>query len=109
MPIDTLLAFGDHGKVTGATAEIDPSEDLKALADAGIDMDQVTAELLEEGVDQFVHALDRLLEGIEERRAAVLTGQPSTIQARLPEDLVDPVAERVKRAVSEKVAERVWL
>ena len=103
-----LLAFGDHGEVTGPTAEADPSEDLKLLADAGIDMDQVTEELLEDGVDQFKHALDRLLEGIDERRAAVLTGKPSTIQARLPDDLVDPVAKRVKQAVSDSVAQRTW-
>src|SRR5207248_3590349 len=57
---------------------------------------------------QFKHALDRLLEGIDERRAAVLTGKPSTIQARLPDDLVDPVAKRVKQAVSDSVAQRVW-
>ncbi len=108
MPLNTMLAFGDHGEVTGATAEIDPADDLKALADAGIDMTEVTKELLAEGVDQFVHALDRLLEGIDERRAAVLTGKPSTIEARIPDDLVDPVAKRVKQAVSDHVAERVW-
>jgi transaldolase/glucose-6-phosphate isomerase len=108
MPLNTMLAFGEHGDVTGPTAEIDPADDLKALADAGIDMTKVTKELLEEGVDQFVHALDRLLEGLDERRAAVLTGKPSTIQARIPDDLVDPVAARVKRAVGDGVAQRVW-
>jgi transaldolase/glucose-6-phosphate isomerase len=108
MPLNTMLAFGEHGDVTGPTAEIDPADDLKALADAGIDMTKVTKELLEEGVDQFVHALDRLLEGLDERRAAVLTGKPSTIQARIPDDLVDPVADRVKRAVADDVAQRVW-
>jgi len=87
MPLNTMLAFGDHGEFPDPahpTAAADPSEDLKALADAGIDMDQVTDELLQEGVDQFVHALDRLLEGIDERRAAVLTGKPSTIQGADP-------------------------
>src|SRR5207248_3899637 len=81
MPLNTMMAFADHGEVTGPTAEQDPAEELAALADAGIDMDHVTDELLEEGVDQFVHALDRLLEGIDEHRAAILTGKPSTIQA----------------------------
>src|SRR5207302_1073403 len=108
MPMNTLLAFGDHGELRGPTAEADPSEDLKALADAGIDMDQVTDELLEDGVDQFKHALDRLLEGIDEHRAAVVTGRPSTIQGRLPAELEGPVAERVKRSVSDDVAQRVW-
>jgi transaldolase / glucose-6-phosphate isomerase len=108
MPLNTLLAFGEHGEVTGPTAEHDPAEDLKALAEAGIDMDQVTDELLQDGVDQFCHALDRLLDGIDERREAVVTGRPSTIQARFPDDAVEPIAARVKQAVSDKVAERVW-
>jgi glucose-6-phosphate isomerase len=52
--------------------------------------------------------MNRLLAGIEERRAAVMTGQPPTIQAHIPPDLQQPVAERVKRAMGETVAQRVW-
>jgi transaldolase / glucose-6-phosphate isomerase len=108
MPLPTLLAFADHGNVTGPTAEHDPSADLDALAKAGISLDQVTDELLADGVKQFEEAMNRLLAGIEERRAAVVTGQPSRIQARLPALLQEPVAERVHLAVSENVAQRVW-
>jgi transaldolase/glucose-6-phosphate isomerase len=108
MPLATLMAFGDHGKLRGTTAEQDPTEDLKALAEAGIDMDQVTHELLEEGVKQFEDAMTALLAGIEERRAAVRTGRPPTIEAHLPQDAQAPIAERVKRAMDETVAQRVW-
>ncbi len=108
MPLPTLLAFADHGDVTGPTAEHDPSADLEALAKAGINLDQVTDELLVDGVKQFEEAMNRLLAGIEERRAAVVTGQPSRIQARLPVLLQEPVAERVRQAVAENVAQRVW-
>ena len=108
MPMATLLAFGDHGSVSGPTAEQDPSADLKALADAGIDMKQVTDELLAEGVEQFEAAMRTLLAGIDERRAAVVTGRPSTISAKIASDMQGAVAERVSRAVAEKVAERVW-
>jgi len=108
MPMATLLAFADHGNVTGLTAEQDPSADLAALADAGIDMDQVTDELLADGVKQFEDAMNRLIEGIDERRSAVVTGRPSTIQGRLPAELQSPLAERVQRAVSENVAQRIW-
>ena len=108
MPLQTLLAAADHGSVSGATAEEDPSAELEALAAAGIDLDQVTEELLVDGVEQFEEAMKRLLAGIEERRAAVVTGQPSRIQARLPLLLQGPVAERVKRAVADDVAQRVW-
>jgi transaldolase / glucose-6-phosphate isomerase len=108
MPLPTLLAVADHGDVTGPTAEHDPSEDLDALAKAGIILEQVTDELLIDGVKQFEDAMGRLLAGIEERRAAVVTGQPSRIQARLPLLLQAPVGDRVRRAVADNVAQRVW-
>ena len=108
MPLATLLAVADHGTVPGLTGAEDPSADLAALADAGISLEEVTDELLVDGVEQFEEAMSRLVAGIEERRAAVVTGQPSRIHARLPLLLQPPVAERVRVAVSENVAQRVW-
>jgi transaldolase / glucose-6-phosphate isomerase len=108
MPLATLLAFADHGNVTGPTGEHDPTDDLAALAEAGINLDEVTDELLVDGVKQFEEAMTRLLAGVEEQRAAVVTGQPSRIQARLPLLLTAPVGDRVRRAVADNVAQRVW-
>ncbi|MBV9818144.1 MAG: transaldolase [Solirubrobacterales bacterium] len=68
MPLSTLEAVGDHGTVSGPTAERNPDETLQALANAGIDMSEVTDELLVDGVKQFEDAMTRLLDGIEERR-----------------------------------------
>jgi transaldolase len=65
MPMATMQAFGDHGHVSGPTAESDPTEDLDALGKAGIDMKQVTDELLADGVEQFKTAMSTLLAGIE--------------------------------------------
>jgi transaldolase len=67
MPLETLKDFADHGKVSGPTVTRDPSEDLEALARAGIDMSEVTDELLVDGVEQFEEAMNRLLDGIRER------------------------------------------
>jgi transaldolase len=74
MPLATLNAVGDHGSVPGMTAELDHVADLTALADAGIDLGKVTDELLVDGIKQFVGAMDSLLEGIEQRRSAVVGG-----------------------------------
>src|SRR5919112_67462 len=108
MPMATLLAAADHAKVDGSTAELDPSDDLKALADAGIDLDDVTAKLLSDGVDKFVEPMEKLLEGIDEKREAIVTSRPPTIQAQVPDDLEPRIAERVKRAMVEDVAHRIW-
>jgi transaldolase len=70
MPIDTMRAFGDHGHISGPTAQRDPSADIEALTKAGIDMTEVTDELLADGVTQFVDAMDRLLAGIEKATKA---------------------------------------
>jgi transaldolase / glucose-6-phosphate isomerase len=108
MPQATMLAVADHGTVKGATAAQDPTDDLNALAAAGIDMREVTEELLLDGVKQFEDAMSRLLAGIEERRQTVITGRPTTIEAKLPPELADRVGARVRLAVEEDVARRIW-
>jgi transaldolase len=71
MPIATLEAAADHSEVTEPLVTIDPSDDLKALADAGIDLDDVTDKLLRDGVDAFVTPMVKLLDGIESKKKAV--------------------------------------
>ena len=109
MPMATLLATGDHAETRGATAGEDPAAVLEALADAGVDMKDVTDQLLREGVEKFVEPMDKLLEGIGSKREAIVTQRPPSIDASLPDDDVEPrVAARVKRAAEEDVARRIW-
>jgi transaldolase len=72
MPLATLEAVADHGRISGPTAQRDPSEVLQALVDAGIDLPEVTDQLLVDGVKQFEDAMTHLLDGIEERRQAAV-------------------------------------
>src|SRR3954452_6837271 len=76
MPMATLLAAADHAKADTSTVEIDPDPDLHALAEAGIDHDDVTDKLLRDGVEKFVEPMDKLLEGIDVKREAVVTARP---------------------------------
>jgi transaldolase len=71
MPVATLDAAREQSEATEPTVTIDPSEDLKALADAGIDMGDVTDKLLKDGIDAFVTPMEKLLEGIDEKRKAI--------------------------------------
>jgi transaldolase / glucose-6-phosphate isomerase len=109
MPMATLLAAADHARIEGNTVEIDPDPDLRALAEAGIDLDDVTAKLLHDGVEKFVEPMEKLLEGIDEKREAIITHRPPTIQAQIPDDLEPRIAERVKRAMVDDVAHRIWM
>jgi transaldolase / glucose-6-phosphate isomerase len=108
MPMPTLLACADELEVTPGTAEEDPTAELQALADAGIDMADVTDTLLREGIDKFIVPYDSLVESIESTREGIVTGRPPTIHSSIPDDLEPPLIERVKQAQAEGVAKRVW-
>jgi transaldolase len=63
MPEKTLEAVADHGEVRGDRVRPfydDAAAHMKALADAGIDYDDVIEVLIKEGVDKFVVAWDEL-------------------------------------------------
>jgi transaldolase len=71
MPLPVLEASKSSGEVTGATGAMDPGADLEALAAAGIDLDDVTDQLLREGIDAFMVPMKKLLDGIETKRAEI--------------------------------------
>jgi transaldolase/glucose-6-phosphate isomerase len=108
MPLATLTAAARDGEVTGRTAAEDASPDLAALRDAGIDLDDVTDKLLHDGIELFVVAMNKLLEGIEAKREAIVTGRPDAIDADLPAALEQAVAGRLRRAIDADVAHRIW-
>jgi transaldolase / glucose-6-phosphate isomerase len=108
MPLATLNAVAEHGRIDGATADQDPSPDLEALAAAGIDLDDVTAKLLHDGVEQFVVPMEKLLAGIESKREAIVTSRPHTIESSLPDALEPAIAARVREAAEAQVARRIW-
>ena len=87
MPLATLEAVADHGTVSGPTAKHNPDATLEALARAGIDLDEVTDELLDAGVAQFEDAMTRLLEGIEQRRSVARGAGLTATEPAGPTDL----------------------
>ncbi|HVS27905.1 MAG TPA: bifunctional transaldolase/phosoglucose isomerase [Solirubrobacteraceae bacterium] len=108
MPMPTLLAFAERGEVPGPTVDEDPQPALAALAEAGIDMDDVTRKLLDDGIKAFVTPMEKLLAGIDSRRQAIVTGRPKTIESALPKELEQAIHDRVAVATKEHVARRIW-
>ncbi len=108
MPPDTLRATADHGDIRPGSGAQDPSADLERLADAGIDLEDVVEQLLDEGIEKFITPMVKLMAGIESKREAVVTHRPRTFDANLPDELEQAVAKRMEQAVSEDVARRVW-
>src|SRR4051812_35021828 len=111
MPMPTLIAVGEHGEIVPGTADADAGEverELGALRDAGIDMDEVTDKLLKDGVRLFEEAMDKLIAGVESQREAVVTGRPAAIESVIPDELEPKIAERIKKATEDDVAQRIW-
>src|SRR3954471_2207215 len=108
MPMPTLRACAEQLEVSGNTAEEDPSEELSALSEAGIDLKDVTDKLLRDGIEKFVEPYDALIESIEMTREGIVTGRPPTIESSIPDDLEPAIAKRVEQAAEEHVAARVW-
>jgi transaldolase len=74
MPMETLVAFRDHGEVRGATlleGVVEARQLLADLAAAGVDYDDVVATLEAEGVDKFADAFADLLAGIESKTSVL--------------------------------------
>jgi transaldolase / glucose-6-phosphate isomerase len=108
MPMATLHATADQSEFHGATADQDPAEDLKTLADAGIDMSDVTDTLLREGIEKFVEPFDELLRGVESAREAAVMERPPTISSAIPDELEPLIIEQIERSQKEDVVRRIW-
>ncbi|MDQ3689056.1 MAG: transaldolase [Chloroflexota bacterium] len=70
MPIETITAFLDHGDVrrTLDRGVTDAHQALREVEAQGISMNQVTDELIAEGVASFAKSFDELIASIESKR-----------------------------------------
>lgn len=72
VPVETLAVYRDHGK-PGLRLEEgiqDANGVLAGLRQVGIDLDQLTQELEDEGVAKFSKATEQLFAGLEKKRTA---------------------------------------
>jgi transaldolase/transaldolase/glucose-6-phosphate isomerase len=70
IPIETLDAFNDHGKVENRLEDrLDKATEVLAqLEEKGIDIDAITQQLEDEGIEKFNKAYGTLLKAIEEQK-----------------------------------------
>lgn len=75
IPPKTLEEFMDHGLVK-LTLETDLEESrsqLDSLPELGINLSDVTQDLLDEGIESFVESYDALIKAITEKKRALIT------------------------------------
>ena len=74
MPLETVEAFQDHGRVALTLEEgLDEAREvLRKLEEVGIAYHDVTRVLEEEGVEKFAASFKELLEGVAKKREALV-------------------------------------
>ena len=70
LPMETIDAFRDHGKVAETlTQDIpDSNKTISELEKIGIDIDKITQKLEDEGIEKFNVAYEKLLKSIDEQK-----------------------------------------
>ncbi|MDQ6856633.1 MAG: bifunctional transaldolase/phosoglucose isomerase [Candidatus Dormibacteraeota bacterium] len=110
MPPSTITAFRDHGIVAGSTVNSDYAAAhrvMDQLAEVGIDMEKVTADLLTAGVKSFSDSYDELIRGIAEKVDAMRGGYGSRQHLNLAAS-TGVVRDALATDAPREVARRIW-
>jgi transaldolase len=104
MPLETIQAYRDHGQpALTLTEDVALARRVLAqLGETGIDIDQITQQLEDEGVRKFDVALDQLLVTLENKRYETLSmhGKSSGFSSRTQADW------RITKCVSSNTVRR---
>jgi len=109
VPPATYTAVRDHGKsavsidkdLAGARATI------AKLGELGIDLKQVTQQLQDEGVAQFMASFDTMTGSITAKQAAIISGVLERMKSELG-SYMDDVKATLKKMESESWIRRLW-
>ncbi len=73
LPMETIDAFRDHGKVTDSLTKgiDDANATLEELRKMGIDLNKITQKLEDEGIEKFNKAYDKLLKSIDSQKEKI--------------------------------------
>ena len=109
LPLETLNAYRDHGDPTvRLTGDFENARRvLERLPALGVDIDEVTQHLEDDGVKKFADAYALLLKALRDKREAALS-EPVDIQSFSLGPLGKDVSERVSRAGAEHFTSRLW-
>ena len=110
IPPATMDAFRDHGRVRASLEEnVEEAEQvMQALERANISIDEVVARLVEEGVEVFVEAADKLLAAVARKRTAILGPRLNTQTLALPADLQQAVDAELEDWRRDGRVRRLW-
>jgi transaldolase/glucose-6-phosphate isomerase len=110
VPPATMDAFRDHGKVRTTLEENigEAKQTMAGLERFGISIDAVTAKLVEEGVQLFADAFDKLLGAVARKRAANLGEKLDSQTSQLPPGLEKAIAASLETWRHDGNVRRLW-
>src|SRR5256885_2019562 len=110
MPPATMEAFRDHGRLRPSLQEdvAGAAAVMEALASAGISIDDITARLVDDGVQLFAEAADHLYAAVQKKRRTVLDGKLNAISCKLPKELDEAVKAALEDWRKEGKVRRLW-
>ena len=110
VPPATMDAFRDHGKVRASLEEnIERARQVMATLDrSGISIDAVTAKLVEEGVQLFADAFDKLLGAVARKRAANLGDKLDSQTYKLADGLEQAISASLEAWRHDGDVRRLW-
>jgi len=110
MPPATMDAFRDHGEVRATIAHDLPAAEaaMAGLAGAGIDIEEVARKLVDEGVQLFVDAADKLLGAVAGKRTALLGPKLDGQSLHLSEALAKETDRTVEAWRASGAIRRLW-
>ena len=108
LPPATLSAFLDHGDIAPKiTTDLDAARGhLAKLGELGIDLDQITRELLNEGLASFSASYEALLAGIETKQEQFQAGWFDREASLGPYE--ETVTNGLANLSEDKIISRIW-
>jgi transaldolase/glucose-6-phosphate isomerase len=106
---ETLHAYRDHGDPASRIEEglEEAHQILRQLAEVGIDIDQVTRQLEDEGVEKFNRPYDSLMETLKTKRAVALKETVDRQTLDIP-GYKTAVQNRLRRLRQDQFSARLW-
>jgi transaldolase/glucose-6-phosphate isomerase len=117
-PPATLIAFRDHGVARATLGEglDEANAQLAQLADAGIDLDEITQQLQDDGVAAFADSYHSLIASVREKRDHLQASRPlgelemaSQLQLEVNIGAYQPAVEAALAEMkAEDILGRIW-
>jgi transaldolase/glucose-6-phosphate isomerase len=110
IPPPTMDAYREHGRPRSSLEEdvAGAEATMKALAAAGISIDEIGAKLVEDGVRLFADAADQLYAAVQKKRRTVLGGKLNAMSCKLPPAIDSAVKDAVEDWRKNGKIRRLW-